>query len=604
MIPGLQKEQEKEAFRLFEEGRYQESLQLCTAQAQGKPDSALEVLAATNLFYLSRLDDAESAFRDLARKMPDSSYVHSYLGKVLEARHDEDAVAEYARAVHLDPKNQEALRSYAEFHLARKDYYAAMPVLRSLTSLSKKAGDIQALMQAYIETGEAEEALALRTFSPGVTETTPEYIDALLQTGNYPLAAEFACRLYRQTKDPLILRTYLNALAQYDIPAALAAYTARIRKGIDNEILYDYALLLKRCGDYLRALEVAAALTSASREPVYLLLECELLSLTGQDSRALDTYERLVREVLAKNDTGAIGLVLPVYRRYLVDRFTVTPALDRFQRTVAGDINVVSLVETARFYEDAAKDPAETRSWYYRAYRADFMAGGLPYAQFLASRKDERECEKVMLYILANTRKSTDLARVAAIILDERFEMFRLKRLMDQLVKRLTEQQASLNSEGLEQLAVTFFIIASNALADADFAACKYYCLSGMDVMPSHTRAIQLEDYLRLLRIGKAGAVADLPVMHARRPRKTAPEPEPVHALAEKLGLSDQEQQIIVFLRSHRRATEADLRVLLGTRRVAGIMNRLMQKSSLQGIDLISKQGVGKDGEVYEYSGT
>ena len=99
MIPASREEQKKEAFRLFEDGRYQESLEVCTTILEGGKDSAVEVLAATNLFSTGRLEDAEVFFRDLTRKMPESSYVHSYMGKVLEARKDERAITEFATAV-------------------------------------------------------------------------------------------------------------------------------------------------------------------------------------------------------------------------------------------------------------------------------------------------------------------------------------------------------------------------------------------------------------------------------------------------------------------------------------------------------------------------
>ncbi|PKG32506.1 M48 family metallopeptidase [Methanoregula sp.] len=76
----------REAFRLFEDGRFPESLAVCNRLLEEAKDPALEVLAATNLFHIGRYEDAEVFFRDLAVRMPDSSYVHSYLGKVLEAR--------------------------------------------------------------------------------------------------------------------------------------------------------------------------------------------------------------------------------------------------------------------------------------------------------------------------------------------------------------------------------------------------------------------------------------------------------------------------------------------------------------------------------------
>ena len=74
--------------------------------------------------------------------------------------------------------------------------------------------------------------------------------------------------------------------------------------------------------------------------------------------------------------------------------------------------------------------------------------------------------------------------------------------------------------------------------------------------------------------------------------------------ITDQLGLSEQEQKIIEFLRSHRKASEMDLRKLLGTRRVVGMVNQLIQKATSKGLSLIEKKGVGEDGEVYEYTGT
>ena len=167
MTAQAREDQKKEAFRLFEEGRYQESLQICTGLSVTDRDAAVEVLTATNLYYTGKPEDAEVCFRDLLQKMPDSSYVHSYLGKILEERGDEGAIAEYAAAVHLDPTNQDALRSYAEYLLSRRDYHGALPVLRRLVQLAKKPGDVQNLMRAFIEIGDAQEALTLHVASGG-----------------------------------------------------------------------------------------------------------------------------------------------------------------------------------------------------------------------------------------------------------------------------------------------------------------------------------------------------------------------------------------------------------------------------------------------------
>jgi hypothetical protein len=209
-----------------------------------------------------------------------------------------------------------------------------------------------------------------------------------------------------------------------------------------------------------------------------------------------------------------------------------------------------------------------------------------------------------MLYILSNVKKNTDIGRVATVILDKQGKMFRLKRLMDQLIKKLEERRETLNSKGRELLAIAFFITATSAQEEMDYAGCKYYCLCGVDVMPAHSRAIGLEDYLQLIRACKERSVADRPIMHAPQTKKRTFTVPPVKIITDQLGLSEQEQKVVEFLRSHRKASEMDLRKLLGTRRVAGMMNQLIQKAAVQGVSIIEKKGVGEDGEVYEYTGT
>ena len=536
--------------------------------------------------------------------MPDSSYVHSYLAKVLEAQKDEGAIAEFASAVHLDPTNQDALRSYAGYLISQKDCRGALPVLRSLVQLGKKSGDLQNLMRALIEIGEPEEALTTHSVFGGDLAGTPEYIDALIGTRRYPAAAEAALMSYRTTKSRPVLRKYLDALSRFDVPASLDAYPAYIREDPDAGVLYDYTLLLKSTKNYGAALAGVKMLLGQSRDPLYRLIECELLAAMGSEQPALVAYENLIREELvSKNDLDTLTLIISTYRKYLREHVARDDAVHRFLAVVSHDVNVISLLETARLYEERG-DTIEARSWYYRAYRADFLAGGLDYARFLSEHAEERECEKVMLYILSNVKKNTDIGRVAAVILDEQGKMRRLKRLMEHLIKKLEERQMTLNSDGLELLSIAFFIAATSAQEEMDYAACKYYCLCGIDVMPAHPRTVRLEQYLQLIALCKERSIADRPIMNAPQIKKRAVPVEPAQVITEQLGLTEQEKKIVEFLRSHRKASEMDLRKMLGTRRVVGVVNQLIRKASSQGMNLISKKGVGEDGEVYEYTGT
>jgi hypothetical protein len=72
-------------------------------------------------------------------------------------------------------------------------------------------------------------------------------------------------------------------------------------------------------------------------------------------------------------------------------------------------------------------------------------------------------------------------------------------------------------------------------------------------------------------------------------------------ARVQTLDLDEKERKILEFLRDHRQASEMDLRTLLGSRRVVGIVNRIIQKAASQGMRVIEKKGISEQGEIYEY---
>jgi hypothetical protein len=604
MISATLEEQKKEAFRLFEDGRYQESLNLCMLVLGSVKDQPLEVLAATNLFYTGKLDDAEVFFRDLAQKMPDSSYVHSYLGKVLEAQGDEGAIAEYATAVHLDPTNQDALRSYAEYLISRHDYYGATPVLRQLVMLAKNENDTRNLVRALIEIGEPQTALETHRTLLGDRSPGHEYLDALLSSRQYRAAATAALDAYRTSNDPVILRKYLAALAQYDLTASLDAYESQAGAHDDMDILADYILLLTSSGNHTKALELCKELSLRTNLPIHRLMTCDVYAVLSDTQKAAAEYENLIAdEIRSKNDLDTLGLIIGKYRKFLQLSFPAPEALARFLSVASKDVNIASLLETARFYEDLGNS-AEARAWFYRAYRADFLDGGLEYAKFLAAHNEDRECEKVMLYVLNNVKRSVDLHRVVAVIVDRHHPMHRMRRLMEDVIRRLEERRSSLNTRGLELLAIALLITGHQALEESDYAGCKRFCLRGIDVLPVHTKAIQLEDFLNLIRSCKNRSIADRPIMDLPPAKRRAVQVSTLHQIRQDLDLDEQEQKIVEFLRSHKKATENELRKALNTRRVAGIINRLIQKAAVKHVTIIEKKGFGDDGEVYEYVGT
>lgn len=604
MIPATADDRNKDAFRLYNEGQYQESLALCNRLLETARDPALEVLAATNLFSLGKLEDAEVYFRDLARKMPESSHVHSYLAKVLEQRGDDGAIAEYAAAVRLDPDNQDALRSYAASLVARNDDRGALPVLKRLYALGKRPDDCRHLAAVLTRTGKAGKACALYQ-SPGAGLTkSREYAEALLTAGRYHEAADEARALYDEGTDTPLHRVYLAALARADAASAPAAYAAVLKEKPDPLIYLDYTLLLQERGEYLRALATANKLIAIEGRLEYRLIACELSAALGDHENALPAYEDLIREALDMPcPAETLGQILPSYRRYICSQFPQDEARTRFLALVPGDTNVVSLTETAQMYREQG-DTGEARSWYYRAYRADYLNGGLPYAEFLASLGEDRECEKVLLYILANVRKHTDLSRVATAVTKKDGTLHRMRRLTGELIRRLEERREMLGSDERECLAAAYLISAADALSREDYGASMHDCLCGIDVLPANSRDCHPDDFLALIHRTKEQMLTDCPVVTAPRPEKKAASLRPVQAICDVMALSEPEQKILTFLATHRRASETDLRRLLGTRRVAGIVNILVRKAAAQGIMLIEKKGMSAEGEIYEYCGT
>ena len=257
----------------------------------------------------------------------------------------------------------------------------------------------------------------------------------------------------------------------------------------------------------------------------------------------------------------------------------------RFLTVVSEDANVVSLLETGRFFEDAGNTARSPVMVLPGVPGRLFGRGSRTMHNFLLVHGEERECEKVMLYILSNVKKNADIGRVASVILDKKGRMYRMKRLMEHLVKKLEERRADVKL-GRARTACYCFFHHRNQCTGRDGLCRMQVLLSlrhGCDACAFPVPS-SLEDYLQLIRTCKERSVADRPIMNAPQTKKRTVAVPPVTVITDQLGLSEQEQKIVEFLRSHRKASEMDLRKLLGTRRVVGIVNQLIQKASLHGI--------------------
>lgn len=595
----------QEAFRLYQLGKFADSLAVCQAAGADDNDPQMSILAARNLYNLGRYEEAEACARDLILQMPDTSHLHSFLGKILEKRDEDAAVAEYTRAVVLDPGNQEALRSYAAFLVSRGDHRMAIPVLRKISACTGKEDDYRELARSLTSSGSAREALSLFGKDIRRRDGDHDYLDALMSAGLYPEASREASTAYRRTGDVAFARVKLHALAAKDPASAIPEYGESWREIKDAGIAYDYAVLLSSLGHTAQALGICREVIDtgiAVPDRHFRLLICTLNAAAGEKDRALGCFEHLAREALQSFDEPAfLSGLLSSYREFLRTYYPVSDALHRFLSLIEGNPNLTCLLETARLYESIG-DTAEAKSSYYRAFRTDFLGGGVEYARFLARNGDLRECEKILLHVLANIRKVRDLVEVAGLVLDDQWKLYRQRRLLLRLILSLEARIGVLGSAGLEYLSVAYLVQASGARKERNYQQCKEFCLRGIDVVPSDSRHIGPADFLELLITCKKEAVCDLPVMGGRG--EVPVQKESRETLEQFLaGCDSQERTIIEFLFEHREASEIDLRRLLNTRRVAGVVNRIIQKAAEQGLVIIEKRGTGEGGEMYAYIG-
>ncbi|HTY15240.1 MAG TPA: tetratricopeptide repeat protein [Methanoregulaceae archaeon] len=595
-------ERKRQAILLFKEGRYAESYEICAALPKDLCDPEIEVLAATSLYYTGRLDEAELHFRDLLRKMPESSHVHGFLGKVLAKKGEDSARKEFSIAVSLEPDNQDALRNYVRCLAATKDLRRSLPAQRRLLELSKREDDCRDLITSLVGLGEGREALGLFEEFPSLKSAPdPLYIDALSAAGEFTRAADLALEEYKQSGDPLFLIRYLRLLTRTDPARAMEEYGTCCRDGKEIGVLSDFLSLLVANERYREALTVCRKIGSIRDCPEIRLSECRILAALGERDQAMDCYFKVIECALGTTGTDEfLETSLDSFREFLMVHYPRKEAVTHFLSAISSNVNPVCLREAGRLFEQVG-DSTEARAWFYRSYRSDYLSGGLGYAEFLGRSREWRECEKVMLYILSNVRKTQDIVRIAGVTSASPGMIHENRRLLSRLIERLGERREDLPANGLEFLAVSYLVAATNALGDGDYRECKRYCLKGLDVLPAYSSCIGTKDFIAVLDRCKQRAIVDPAVIDGGNARVGVPEPrEPAPVLT---GLDPGEEKVLEFLKLHRCVTEGDLRKLLGTRRVAGIVNRLMAKSSSQGVKLISRKGCGDQGEVYEYTG-
>ena len=597
------------ALELFNAGKYDEVISF----SSGTADPALMLLSARSYAACGKYDIAESLLRSLVRIMPGSSYVHSYLGDVLLACGKEEAESAYARAISLDAENIPAVRQYADLVISRGDLRGAIPALRTLVRHSGAEEDVRKLMRTLTSVGEAEEAAAIHRRNFGEDTCSVEYIEALMAVGEYQKALNLALRGWTETKDTAYLRLDLEALSAIDKDAAEKAYRSALDSFEEADIADDnvsairfsFVLLEKYQENYDAAEFELSQLLGPDADAVYYLLSAELAAKKEDGERASAIYRSLIESLMAKDtDWETAELV--------IDRYTAFLSAVRSKEEVAGVISVVlsvypqavCLAKIGEAYENAGAS-LQAKDWFYRAYRADYLRGGLAYAGYLKRSGACREADTVIRYIVTNAASVSDLEYAADVILNGDSALYQLEKSRGLVQKSLAGVSERLTSKGREMLAAVYLYSAVDALECGNYEDCKWFCLSGIDVLPCYPETISIQDFSDILARVKGRAISERPILMEKAAEASGETEEILQSGEEEIlpNLDDREKKLLAFLREHREATEMDLRSVLDTRRVAGIVNGLLAKTAEFGVTLIEKRGVGERGEVYGYVG-
>ena len=211
---------------------------LARQAAQGSPKSALaQYLYARELHAAGRPTDAISAYREANRLDDAVSAYHYDLGNAFfdDKRHDE-AIAEYARAVALDPSHAESHENFIRAHEAKGDapdavlaaYRALVAPYPDLAAAHVNLGRLLARLGKFAEAvDELHKACDLAPMDPVVrydlghvleqagkeTEAFYEYKEAIKFAPNYAKVHNSLGRLYEaRKKDNLAVYYYTQAV--------------------------------------------------------------------------------------------------------------------------------------------------------------------------------------------------------------------------------------------------------------------------------------------------------------------------------------------------------------------------------------------------------
>ncbi|MBN1167195.1 MAG: hypothetical protein JXA44_08730 [Methanospirillaceae archaeon] len=595
------REIKEKAFLLFEQQQYQESCRIIKNLPYHERDTSMLVLEATNLYYLKEFEEARACFLDLATIIPDSVEVHLYLGRILEILGEDTAKQAYADAVRTDPKNREALSYHSCYCIASYDLEGAVPLLKRLISLRSDPTDIKTLMQVYNRLGEYEETVRLYE-SAGSGMTAPgEYIHALIEGGSYQKAVGEAYAAYEKTHDTCLLRWYLCATTKADLLTGLVRYKTFIETNPDSLLASDFISVLLKNNRPSEAVAVYKEHLAGVHTPACIRAGCRAYADFDPD-RASRLYESALSDdsYTGEESSQQLQRMIHEYRLILTRIHSQEEAERIFFRFATERKETVYLLEAGAMCQESG-DMEKARSWFFLAFKTDFIAGGLPFARFLMQTHESREAEKTLLYIIKNTRTCHDIEEVALYIMQKVPASFTLDRVRNAMQQRLSDNLTSLSTKGRAWYAQSLAADAEHLLLSGDTNLALIQCLTGLAIVPSGAFPVSQDLYQILLRCKERDLITpDIRNLFVQEKRESR---ERIDLYTLLPFCTPEEMRVLLYIKEHSPCYERDIREYLGTRRAAGIINRLIVKCREKGITIIKKEGYGDAGEIYRYVG-
>ncbi|HWQ64429.1 MAG TPA: hypothetical protein VN429_08425 [Methanospirillum sp.] len=584
-----------EAFKLFEQEQYSACLDLIQSTPQRLIDTRIRILEAICLYSTGSLDEAEVCLRDLRSRVPDSSEVCLYLGKVLERKGDEGARAEFAEAVRLAPDQTEGIRRYARYLTGAGDHRAALCLLKRLVLFTGKGEDIAGLMHCYSALGFFEEGIARYKQAGAPDECFRIYLNLLFASGRYQeLTDEIERSPNKHDRDLIILSC--EARVHIDPDKADQEFLIHLRKNPSAELASHYTRYLESRGLIQEALGVWSTWLARSENPAYQLQGASLIESVSGPEQALELYSQFLfgRE---NHDSLNLGTWLSSFRELLVKSRGSTVALDETLTRIRPDLHPAIQVGIAEWCEEERRHK-DAKRLFLQAFRSDLTNSGFSYAKYLGRNSEKREQKKILGYILKTIRKARDLEMIAGKILTLTEPDPDLISLLNQRFEGIV---SLLSQKGRELYARCLSLESQHELQAGSPDKALKHALTGLSIVPVDASSVA-ESLFTLLVASKTQVLPDF------IPSQICPATKPQGSLSNtgQISLSwldPGEEAVVEYLRKHRVCNEMDLRKVAGTRRVAGLMNRIMRKSEEHGIHLADKEGYSEFGEMYRYAG-